>query len=544
MQSRLLAFFGLVLFLVPAALGQNAEPIKVDVCVYGGTCAGVMAAVTAVKLGKTVILIEPGRHLGGLTSGGLGQTDFGNKAVIGGISREFYRRVGKFYNQAEAWQFQPHHAEQVFDGFIAENKVRVMKEHRLRDLKKEGTRIVSITLENAPPLDTGAPAPSAVPAAPLVTIQASVWIDATYEGDLMAKAGVSYTVGRESVAQYGEPLNGIRAKTPQHQFLVKVDPYEKPGDPTSGLLPLIQNTDGGTPGEGDKSVQAYNFRLCLTKNADNKLPISAPKGYDPHTYEILARHIENCEKAGKKLTLRNFLKIDMMPGGKTDINNNGAVSTDFIGMSYSYPDGDYATRSKLWNQHLSYIQGLLYFIATSPRVPQAIREDMAGWGLCKDEFTDTLHWPNQMYIREARRMVGPYVVTQSVCEHKTTATDSIGMGAYNMDSHNCQRVIKNGAVENEGDVQVGPKGPYPISYQAITPKPNECENLLVPVCLSASHIAYGSIRMEPVFMALGQSAATAACQSIDEKTTVQKINYPKLRESLLSAGQVLEFTKK
>ena len=532
--------------LVTAQIPAAPEPTRhaVDVCVYGGTSAGVIAAVAAKKEGKSVLLIEPGRHLGGMSSGGLGWTDFGNKAVIGGMSLDFYRRVGRHYGKNEAvWTFEPHVAEKVYRDLVAESRIDLLHEHRLARAEKEGGRVKSITLEHAPPLDTGAPAPAALPDSPQVIVAAKVFIDCTYEGDLMAAAGVGYHVGRESVAKYGEPLNGIRANTPKHQFLGPVDPYVIPGDPSSGLLPLVQEGDGGKPGDGDHRVQAYNFRLCLTKEASNKKPITAPQGYDPKRYELLGRHVQSLEKTGKldKLGGRApLLKIDMVTPKKTDINNNGAVSTDHIGANYEYPEGDWATRSRIWNDHLNYIQGLLYFLATDDRVPQHIRKEAQDWGLCKDEFQDTGGWPHQMYVREARRMVGAYVVTQADCEHKKVSDDSVGMGAYNMDSHNCQRIVQNGVARNEGDVQVSPSGPYPIPYRAITPKQAECENLLVPVCISSSHIAYGSARMEPVFMVLGESAAYAACMAIDGNKPVQQVEYPALRKKLLDAKQVLE----
>jgi len=525
------------------AMPGEAGPINVDVCVYGGTSAGVVAALTTARLGKSVVLVEPGRHLGGMTTGGLGYTDFGNKAVIGGISRDFYKQVGKHYGKEEAWTFEPHVAEQVYKDWIAAAKVRVLFEHRLQRVAKERGRIRSIVLERVPPDEAGAPAAKAMESDAAVVV-AGMFIDATYEGDLMAGAKVSYTVGRESAEQYGEPLNGVRAKTPSHQFIVRTDPYVKAGDASSGLLPLIQAGDGGKPGSGDRSVQAYNFRMCLTKNPDNKLPIAPPAGYDEKRYEILGRYFDAlATEAGKKPTLGMFLKIDMMPNGKTDINNNGAVSTDFIGENYAYPDGDWAARSRIWKAQQEYTRGLLCYLASSPRVLEDVRREMQLWGLCKDEFADTGGWPHQMYIREARRMVGRYVITQADCEHKRVAEDSVGIGAYNMDSHNCQRIVKNGAVENEGDVQVRPTGPYPVSYRAMTPKAEECENLLVPVCLSASHMAYGSVRMEPVFMALAQSAATAACQAMEEGRSVQEIDMPRLQRRLLEAGQVLTYSR-
>ncbi|MBL8793505.1 MAG: FAD-dependent oxidoreductase [Planctomycetia bacterium] len=523
----------------PAA---EPAPVKVDVCVYGGTAAGVIAAVKTAQLGKSVVLIEPSKHLGGMTSGGLGWTDFGNKGAIGGMSRDFYRRLGKHYGKEEAWTFEPHVAEQVLKDLIAENKVRVLYEHRLGTVEKKGARITKLILDHAPPDEDGAPRakPQAVGA---VVVEALMFMDCTYEGDLLAKAKVGYHVGREAVAQYNESLNGIRANTPKHQFLVKVDPFVKPGDPASGLLPLIQPGDGGKPGDGDASVQAYNFRMCLTKKESNKLPIRAPVAYDPKRYELLARNLEALVADGKQPTLRMLLKIDMVTPEKTDINNQGAVSTDHIGANYDYPNGDWETRNRIWKDHIHYMRGLFYFLSSSARVPEGVQKEMLAWGLCKDEFQDTQGWPHQLYVREARRMVGRYVVTQNDCEHKTTIEDSVGLGAYNMDSHNCQRLVKNGAAINEGDVQVGPKGPYAIPYRAITPKAEECENLLVPVCLSSSHIAYGSARMEPVFMVLGESAALAANQAIDAKQSVQEIDYPKLRQALEAAKQVLVFKR-
>ena len=541
--------FAVSLFAHPA---RAAEPQHrdVDVCVYGATSAGVIASVAAKKEGKSVLLIEPGGHLGGMSSGGLGWTDFGNKAVIGGMSLDFYRRVGKEYGKQDAvWTFEPRVAEKVFRDLLSENHVDVLFEHRLvRDqgkTVKQVARITSVTLEHAPPQPTGAPAPAALPDSRQVIVAAKVYLDCTYEGDLMAAAGVSYHVGRESVSTYNEPLNGIRANTPKHQFLGPVDPYVVPGDPSSGLLPLIQEGDGGNPGDGDRRVQTYNFRLCLTKEESNRQPIAAPAGYDPKRYELLARHVQSLEKTGNLDKLSGkapLLKIDMVTPKKTDINNNGAVSTDYIGMNYAYPDADYATRGRIWNDHLNYTQGLFYFLATDSRVPERIRREAQSWGLCKDEFQDTGGWPHQMYVREARRMIGPYVISQADCEHKKVADDSVGMGAYNMDSHNCQRVVQNGVARNEGDVQVSPTGPYPIPYRALTPKKEQCENLLVPVCISSSHIAYGSARMEPVFMVLGESAAYASCMAIDAGKAVQDVEYPVLRQKLLCAKQVLEHT--
>jgi hypothetical protein len=501
-----------------------AEVIESDICVYGGTSGGVIAAVQAKKMGKKVALAEFSKHLGGLTSGGLTYTDIGNKGAIGGLSREFYRALGKVYGKEEAWTFAPSVAEKEFNRLVRDNSITVRFNQRLARVNRRGLRITEIAMEDG------------------TVYRAKMFIDASYEGDLMARAGVSYHYGREANSVYGETLNGIREKTPKHQFIVDVDPYVKPGDPSSGLLPFIQATPFGNPGDGDRSVQAYNFRLCFTKNPDNWKPIDPPADYDEKKFELLGRYFDALKAANKKMTLNNFLKIDMVTKDKTDINNNGGFSTDFIGMNYNYPEADYATRQKIWNEHLDYIKGFITYLKTSSRVPSDIQKEMNLWGLTQDEFRDTGGWPQQMYVREARRMVSDYVMSENNCRYQETITDSVGLAAYNMDSHNCRRIVRNGRVENEGDVQVPPMKPYPISYRSIVPKQSECENLFVPVCLAASHIAYGSIRMEPVFMIMGQSSATAASLAIDDDVSVQHVNYDKLRARLLADKQILVWT--
>lgn len=507
------------------AFRARGETVQSDLCVFGGTSAGVIAAVQAAKMGKTVVLVEPGHHLGGLTSGGLGWTDIGDKSAIGGLSRNFYARLGQHYGKAEAWTFEPSVAEKEFDVLLREAKVPVYLQQPLAAVQTNGLRLIEFTTTKGD------------------TFRAKFFIDATYEGDLMAKAGVAFFIGREANSVYGETLDGVRATTPKHQFIVPVDPYVKPGNPASGLLPFIQSATLGQPGNGDKCVQAYNLRLCLTKNPANRKPIDTPANYDPEKYELLGRYFDALAAAHKDVTLKNFLKIDMVTADKTDVNNNGAFSTDFIGENYAYPAADYAARERIQAAHLDYVKGLLTWLATSPRVPASVRAEMQTWGLCKDEFTDTGGWPHQMYVREARRMVAGYVMTEKNCRRLEIVPDAVGLAAYNMDSHNCRRLVRDGHVENEGDVQVPPMSPYPISYRAIVPAPGQCENLLVPVCLSASHIAYGSIRMEPVFMILGQSAATAAALAVDDNVPVQKVDYAKLRTRLLADGQILEWTK-
>lgn len=514
------------IFLLCALPIFAGEVVTSDVCIYGGTVAGVTAAVETARLGKTAVIAEFGYHLGGMTSGGLSQTDIGNKGAIGGIAREFYRRMGKHYGKEEIWTLEPSVAENVLFQFVNESKTPVYFHQRLASVKKDGARITEITMENGR------------------IYRAKMFIDASYEGDLMAKAGVSYTVGREANSQYNETLDGVRARTPKHQFLAPVDPYVKPGDASSGLLPFMQPGDGGTPGEADHCVQAYNFRLCLTKNPDNFLPIQPPAKYDPARFELLARYIEALVATGKQPKLGELMHIQPMPGGKTDINNNGGFSTDFIGASYDYPEADYARRAQIWREHEDYTRGLLHFLATSPRVPEYLRKETQSWGLAKDEFRDTGGWPHQLYIREARRMVSDYVMTENNCRNSIKLPDAIGLAAYTMDSHNCQRLVKNSHAENEGDTQIGGFPPYPIAYRSLIPKSSECENLLVPVCLSSTHIAYGSIRMEPVFMVLGHSSAAAACLAMGENVPLAKVNIDKLQKQLLAEHQVLEWVGK
>jgi len=520
---------------------QPKLPRPYDVVVYGGTAGGVAAAVQGARMGKSVVLIEPGRHIGGLTSGGLGATDIGNKAAIGGIAREFYRRLGAHYaddaswkyqtraeykegrqaaGEAEMWTFEPHVAESTLRAMLAEAKVPIVFEARLdlkKDVQKSGPRITAITVEGG------------------AVYQGNVFIDATYEGDLMAKAGVSYTVGREANAQYGETLNGIQtAQATKHQFLKPVDPYIKPGDPNSGLLPGIHAGEPGRDGEKDKRVQAYNFRMCLTDAPANRIPFPKPAGYDPLRYELLLRYIQ----AG---VFDAFCSNLPMPNRKSDCNNCGAFSTDNIGMNYDYPESNYTTRERIVGEHVVYQQGLMWFLANDPRVPQKIRDEIGRWGLCKDEFAETGGWPHQLYVREARRMIGAYIMTQHNCQGRAIADDPAGLAAYTMDSHNTQRYVRDGKAINEGDVQVGGFSPYPIAFGSLVPKESECTNLAVPVCLSATHIAYGSIRMEPVFMVLGQSAATAAALAIDDGVPIQKIDYKKLQTRLFADKQVLEW---
>lgn len=514
-----------------------------DVCVYGGTSAGVIAAVASARRGHRVILIEPGRHLGGMTSGGLGATDFGNKSVIGGLARDFYRRVGAHYGVPESWVFEPSVTKRIFEQLVDTHRVKVLREHRLVMVNRVGDVIRSLRIEHRPTDQHNAQqAGDGTP----TEVSARQFIDCSYEGDLMARAGVDYHVGREASSVYGESLNGVCPILTGHQFNIDLDPYRIEGDPTSGLLPMIDAGDADaandgieSPGAGDRRVQAYNFRLCFTRKDANRLEHVPPPGYDPDRYALLARYLRKLDASGVTMRLhRLVMAVSPMPGQKTDINNSGPFSTDCIGMNWQYPDADYALRGEIFREHLRYTQGLVYFLATSANVPSLMRAEMSLLGRCRDEFVDTEGWPHQLYVREARRMIGMEVVTQGHCEKTIVTHEPIGMAAYKMDSHNVRRVVIDGCVRNEGNIEVPPTGPYAIPYGAITPK--TCSNLLVPVCLSASHIAYGSIRMEPVFMVLAESAAIAADLAMRDGVAVQSIDRVDLRDALVRADQVLE----
>ncbi len=493
-----------------------------DICVYGEAAGGLIAAVAAAREGRKVLLVSPRHRLGGLTSGGLGATDAGNIHVIGGLAREVYRRIGKAYGEPERFTFTPHVAEGVFRTLAGEAGVEIRPGRRVERVTKAGARITSLTLD-----DGG-------------VVEAGVFIDASYEGDVLARAGVSYVVGREAVSEYGESLNGIRAETPSHQFTVPVDPFVKPGDPRSGLLPCVQPGDGGRPGDGDARIQAYNFRLCLTREESNFKLIEPPDRYDPFRYEVLGRMVTALCAAGTPPRFSDFFLIVTMPDGKTDFNNHGGFSTDHIGVNWDYPDSAYAARDALWRDHEAYTRGIFHFLRTDARVPEEVRVETARWGFCRDEFEETGGFSPQLYVREARRMRGAYVVTQADCQGARAVDDAVGMGAYTMDAHNSQRVVRAGRLQNEGDVQIG-LAPYPIAYRALTPRAEECENLLVNVCVSATHIAHGSIRMEPVFMVLGESAGLAACAALAERKPVQGIDLRRLQARIRQAGGILDY---
>ena len=539
-----------------------------DIVVYGATSSGITAAIQSSRLDKKVLLIEPGHRIGGLTTGGLGQTDIGNKQAIGGISREFYQNIKNHYQKQvnwiwqkresyrdggqttsdsmenAMWTFEPSAALRVFKEMIRKEKnitlIYSQRLNRKSGVKKAGGKIVSIQMESGQ------------------IYQSKIFIDATYEGDLMAASGVSYIVGRESNSQYGESLNGVQANNESlalkktismnaahHNFIEGVDPYKRKGDPKSGLLPFINPIKPGVEGVGDDKIQAYCYRMTLTNHPDNRISFSKPSGYQEIQYELLFRNYEAAKGSYEKMYSYGDPLVpwinSKMPNRKTDTNNQKGFSTDFIGQNYLYPEASYEERDKIAERHKKYQQGLMWTLAYHPRIPAQVRAIVSQWGTCKDEYEHEDGWPSQLYIREARRMISEYVMTQRNCEKLELAEDAIGMAAYGMDSHHVQRYVDlNGYVKNEGNVEAHLVSPFPISYRSIVPKKSELRNLLVPICLSASHIAFGSIRMEPVFMVLGQSAAIAAAMAIDNDWDLQHIPYDQLKLNLLKHKQILK----
>lgn len=543
-------YFALLLF-ATIFYGCRMKPqqffFEADIVIYGGSSAAIIAAVEVTREGKSVIVVSPDKHLGGLSSGGLGYTDTGNKSAIGGLSREFYHRVWLHYNDSTAWIwqkkteygnkgqgtvamdgenrtmwiFEPGVAEMVFENFVDEYNIKIYRDEwldRENGVAKSDGKIVSFTTLSGK------------------SFEGKMFIDATYEGDLMASADISYHVGRESMDTYDEQWNGVQTGVLHHAhwFEPGISPYKISDDPSSGLLPRLSAEHPGDYGSGDDKIQAYCFRTCMTNHDENRLPFPKPGNYDSTQYELLIRVFDRGWKGW-------FNKFDAIPNRKTDTNNHGPFSSDNIGMNYGYPEGSYERRKEIIKEHEDYQMGLLWFVANDQRVPEDIRTRMATWGLAKDEFTDNGNWPHQIYVREARRMIGEYITTENDVLLKREVPRPVGMGSYAMDSHNVQRYITpEGYVQNEGDIGVPPPAPYSISYGSLIPKKEECTNLLVPVCVSSSHIAFGSIRMEPVFMILGQSAAIAACIAIDQKCKIQEVPYQDLRIKLLKEGQILQ----
>lgn len=513
-----------------------AEDKNYDIVIYGGSGGGVAAAIEAARQGKSAVLIDPNHRIGGMTTSGLGATDIGNKSSVSGLAREFYHRVWKYYQNPEAWThetreeylpkhpdaisesletqwfFEPKVAEQVLNEMLQESGAQVVKGKRLdrnNGVVMDGNRIVSIRTEDGE------------------VFRGKMFVDASYEGDLMADAGVTYFVGREPNDQYGEFLNGIVPNQPV--FSAGISPFKVEGKPESGLLEGVDPQSPGEAGEGDHRVQAYTFRVCLTDVPENMIPIEKPENYNPELFETHLRYaVLNPEAVPGKA----FFKLTPMPNRKTDSNNRGSFSTDFVGMSEKWAEASYAEREALWQAHFDYVKGLIWFLGNDPRVPEPIRAETLRWGLPKDEFQDTANWPFQLYVREARRMISDYVVTENDCRRYVLPEDAVILASYPMDSHFTSRYVdEEGRLRVEGGMMTK-VDPYPVSYRSIVPKKEECANLFVPVCLSASHAAYGSIRMEPVFMMLGQVAALAATDAIDKEIAVQEVSTSELVDKL------------
>lgn len=565
MKNTLITVCFLILTILPDSVRSQTR--SYDIVIYGGTSAGIAAAIQSSRMGKSVVLIEPSNHLGGLTTGGLGATDIGNKQAIGGISREFYQNIKKHYDNPEnwllqtreeyfadksgrpqegedaMWTFEPSAAKKVYQEMLEKEDIDLIMDQRLdrsKGVESENNRIKRIAMENGE------------------MFEGKIFMDATYEGDLLAAAGVTYTIGREDNRAYGETLNGVQANkynltldgrlsrnALHHNFIDKVDPYVVKGDPTSGLLPFIIEGGSGVDGTADKGIQAYCFRMTLTDHPDNRIPFQQPEGYNELEYELLFRNYEAAQGPLEEMYYYGDPLVPWintpMPNRKTDTNNQKGFSTDFIGQNHTYPEASYEERERIKERHLKYQQGLMWTLAYHPRTPRQVRELVSQWGMSKDEFTETTGWTPQLYIREARRMLSDYVISQRDCEGMQVAEDPIGLAAYKMDSHMVQRYVDhNGYVQNEGNVEAPVLAPYPISYRSIIPKRGEIENLLVPVCVSATHIAFGSIRMEPVFMVLGQSPAIAASLAIDQGNTVQDVPYHELKKWLLAFDQRLK----
>ena len=518
-----LLFLFCALIVTTTASAQSGK--QYDLVVYGGTAGGVMTAVSAAREGLSVAILEPGKHLGGMVTGGLSRTDFGKREVIGGIALEFYQRAGKKYGRDLEWMPEPRVAEAILNEMIREAKtVTVFLNHRLKEkggVRKQGARIVSITMENG------------------ARFEGAIFADATYEGDLMAQAGVDFTWGRESSAQYGESLAGVRPKDRNHQFDFPVSAY----DENKRLLPEIQKEPRGEIGAGDHKVQAYNYRMILTNNPDNRIPFAKPATYDPIRFELLARFlIRFVEEKGRAPRMNEILLPAQVAGDrKWDFNNRGPFSTDYIGKSWDYPNASYKRRAAIWLDHKRYTEELFYFLTTDPRVPKATQDEIKPFGLAKDEFTDNDHWPYQLYVREARRMVGEYVVTQKDIQTELAKPDVIGMGSYNSDSHNVQRyAMPDGNAQNEGNMEVAVT-PYQIPYRILLPKRSQAVNLFVPVCFSASHVTYSTLRMEPQYMIIGQAAGVAAKMAIEKKIAVQEVETKTLSDKLRALGAVFEW---
>jgi len=531
-MKRLLSYLFIAVAAAPLPLAAQDHENAHDLVIYGGTPSGIAAGVIAAREGASVLIIEPTPWIGGMVAGGLTRTDKGNEATIGGFPRAFFTRAAKGLDKEFMWYAEPKANLKTFKAVLKEAGVKVITGQRLQSVKKEGKRIVSFTTTDGQ------------------SYAGKQFVDASYEGDLMAGAGVSYIVGRESRATYNEPLAGFtimpirersaeimsRAGNPSyiHGTPTKISALDENGELIYGVFRADPNAKAG---DGDGLTQAYNFRVVVTQREDIRVPFPKPKNYEPRKYELLLRLIQ----AYPKMAFGRIFHLGEVAHGKYDLNAQGLFSTDYPGANTGYPDGDHATRDQIWQEHVDFIQGMLWFLCHDPRVPQYLRDEANTWGLCKDEFTDNEHWPYALYIREGRRMKGAYVMQQKDCQSDIKKPDSIGMGSFLIDCHIVQRVITpEGLVTDEGSFQDTPARPYHIAYRSITPKQDECENLLVTVCFSASHIAYCSMRMEPVYMAMGHAAGLASWQALNNHQAVQAIDVAALQKKLLEQEAVID----
>ena len=522
-MKKILIILSASLLAVSAGKSGGQVNRDYDVVVYGATAGGTIAAIAAAEEGAAVLLIEPGRHVGGMVTGGLSHNDYGDRSVIGGMALEFYKKVADHYKAPlYYWRGpEPHVGERIFLDWLEAAGVEIRFGNRVEEVVTRDHRIESIGL-------TGGD-----------RISGRVFIDATYEGDLMARAGVSYAVGREGVRDFGESWAGRRAIMPDgHQMLPRVSSFDEKGD----LLPLIHPEPMVAEGEADAGIQGYGFRLIVTDEPSNRVSFPVPDLYDPADYALVARYYQVHPGAGNMVHLWPTL-----PGGKSDMNSSGPISTNVVnGLNWEYPDAEYNRRDEIWQKMKDYTLGLLYFLSYDPAVPERIRKETQEIGLCRDEFTDNGHWPHQLYIRVARRMIGEYFMTQHDLETDTVKYDAIGMGSYNIDVRHVQRTFVpvsrfpelHYEVYNEGYISI-PVAPYEIPYRALLPSYGECRNLIVPVCISASHVAYASVRMEPQYMIMGHAAGIAAAMAAREGREVHLVDIARLQEKLAAGNQVL-----
>ena len=529
-HSRTASFFltSLVAFTLSAGLAIAAPPPSADVLVYGSTPGGFSAAIAAAREGADVLLVEPTDHVGGMSTGGLSHCDSNQmvRSTLLGIFEEWHTRIVADYtsrglpapydplkkDQAR-WTFEPHVAMRVTMAMLDEAGVRVLTDHDLLTVDKQGPRIVAITTKQG-------------------VLRARVFVDGSYEGDLMAAAGIDWTIGREDRETHGESLAGKQYP----KAVMPIDGFDDAGKP----LPLITAVEKGEEATGDAGLMTYSFRLCLTRDPANRLPMPEPAHYDPARFEVVRRALA----AGET---RVGFDLYPLPGNKFDGNNSigGQFSIGLIGGGTAWHDADEAGREAIWEAHKQYTLEFFQFLTTDPAVPPKIRDRFAGLGLCRDEFESTGHFSPALYVRESRRLQGMAVITQRDIIDEPEKPDPIAISSFPIDSHDCRRIaLPKGGVVNEGTIfpvrRTERQGyAYHVPYRAILPKPEQCDNLLVPVAVSSSHVGMSSLRIEGAWMAIGQGAGVAAALAAKSDVAVHALSYPLLRERLIAQGQVL-----